>query len=103
MGEEAGLDPAGDLELLRGAAVGLDLLGGVEALALDLAADLVGAEEFEGVAVDVVEAGYGGTEDGLLRRVMEADAAVAPELVGGVDVLGDESDLGVAADEFVVL
>src|SRR5271170_7069281 len=103
LGEEAGLDLSRDLELLCGAAFGLDFFNRGEALALDLAGDLVGAEEFEGVAVNVVEAGYGGAEDGALWRVVEADAAFLPELVGGVDVLGDKADLGVAADESVVL
>lgn len=31
------------------------------------------------------------------------DAAAAPKFVGGVDVFGDEGDLGGAADELVVL
>ena len=60
--------------------------GCLAALAFDLASDLVGAEEFEGVSVDVVEAGDGSSEEGLLGWVVEADAAVAPLLVGGVDV-----------------
>ena len=59
LGEEAGLDLAGDLELLCGAAFGLDLCGGSLALLLDLAGDLVGADQFEAVAVDVVKAGEG--------------------------------------------
>jgi len=33
---------------------------------------------------------------------VELDAATAPELEGGVDVFGDEGDLGAAADEFVI-
>jgi hypothetical protein len=103
LGEEAGLDLLGDLELLGGAALRLEAFGGVAALALDLASDLAGAEEFEGVAIDVVEAGDGGSEEGLLGRVMEPHTAVVPELIGGVDVFGEKADLGVASDELVVL
>ena len=86
-----------------GATLGLYFLKGEVALAFDLAGDLIGAEELEGVVVDVVEAGDGGSEEGLLRRVMEADATVAPEFIGGVDVFGYEADLGGATDELVVL
>ena len=103
LGEEAGLNLLGDLELLGGAAFGLDFLGCDLALLLDLAGELVGADEFEAVAVDVLEAGEGDSEDGLLRRLMKVDAMALPELVGGVDVFGDEADLGVAADEAVFL
>ena len=71
------------------------------ALLLDLAGELVGADQFEAVAVDVLKAGESDPEDGLLRRLVEADAESLPELVGGVDVLGEEADLGVAADEAV--
>src|SRR5882757_8105767 len=49
--EEAGLDLAGDLELLCGAAVGLDLCGGNLALLFDLAGELVCANQFETVAI----------------------------------------------------
>jgi hypothetical protein len=103
LGEETGLDLLGDFELLGGAAFGLEAFGGVTALGLDLASDLIGAEELEGIAVDVVEAGDGGSEEGLLGRVMEAHAAVVPEFIGGVDVLGEKADLSVASDELVVL
>ncbi len=34
-----------------------------------------------------------------LGRLIEADAAAGPEIVGGVDVFGDEGDLGGLADE----
>ena len=92
----------GYFELLRAAALCFDAFGCLAALTLDLAGDLVGAEEFEGVAVDVVEAGDDASEEGLLGRVMKADAASGPLLVGGVDVFGEEAYLGVASDEFVV-
>ena len=66
LGEETGLNLPGDLKLLCGATFGLDFFDCVAALALDLASDRVGAEEFEGVAVDVVEACDGGSEDGAV-------------------------------------
>src|SRR6202035_3592585 len=97
--EEAGLDLAGDLELLCGAALGLDLRGGNLAFVLDLAGELVGANQFETVAIEILKAGEGDSEDGLLRRLVKAHAEPLPELVGGVDVLGEEADLRFAADE----
>ena len=84
--EEAGLDLFGDLEFLSCAAFGLDLLRGEQALLFDLAGELVGADEFKGVAVDVLEASVGCAEECLLGRLVKADALSAPELVGGVDV-----------------
>ena len=46
-----------------------------------------------------MEAGEGDPEDGLLWRLVKAHAKFLPELVGDVDVLGEETDLGLAADE----
>ena len=66
-------------------------LGRDLALLLDLAGELVGADELEAVAVDVLEAGEGDAEDGLLGRLVKAYAVALPEFVGGVDVFGDES------------
>ena len=97
--EETGLDLLGDLELLCGAALGLDLFGGDLTLLFDFAGELVGADQLEAVAVDVLKTGEGDAEDRLLWRLVEAHAVLLPELVGGVDVLGDEADLSVAADE----
>ena len=99
--EEAGLDLAGDLELLCGAAVGLDFCGGDLALLLDLAGELVSADQLEAVAVHVLETSKGDSEDGLLRRLVKAHAVLLLELVGGVDVLREEADLRVATDETV--
>jgi hypothetical protein len=101
LGEEAGLDLAGDLEFLRGAAVGLDLRRCSLAFLLNFAGKLVGADQLEAVAVDILKAGEGDPEDSLLRRLVKTHTVPLPELVGGVDVFGDEADLGVAADEMV--
>ena len=100
--EEAGLDLLCDLELLGGAALGLEFLGGDEALLLDLAGELVVADQFEDVAVDVLETGVGCAEERLLGRLMEADALSLPEFVGGIDVFRDEAYLCVATDEAVL-
>jgi hypothetical protein len=99
--KEAGLDLAGDLELLCGTAIGFDLRDGELAFLLDLAGEFIGANQLETVAVDVLKAGKGDPEDRLLRWLVKAHTMSLPELVGGVDVLGDETDLGFAADETV--
>ena len=101
--EEAGLDLAGDLKLLGGAAIGLDFFGRTATLLLDLAGKVVGADQFKTVAVDVLETGERDPEDGLLGRLVKAHTESQPELIGGVDVLGEEADLGVAADEAVLI
>ncbi len=51
--EEPRLDFAGDLQLLFETALGFDALGGGAALVFDEAAHFVGAEELEGIAIDV--------------------------------------------------
>src|SRR6202035_2627681 len=50
-------------------------------------------------AIEILKAGEGDSEDGLLRRLVKAHAEPLPELVGGVDVLGEEADLRFSADE----
>ena len=102
LGKEARLDLLGYFELLRAAALRFDAFGCLAALTLDLASDLVGAEELEGVSVDVVEASDNASEESLLGWVMKADATSVPLLVGGVDVFREEAYLGIASDELVV-
>ena len=99
LGEETGLDLLGDLELLGGAAIGFDLLGCDVSLLLDLARELVGADQLESVAVEVLKAGESDAEDGLLWRLAKVHTMALPEVVCGVDVFGEEADLRVASDE----
>src|SRR5262249_28068069 len=101
LGEETGLNLLGDLEFLGGAAIGLNLFCGDSPLLLDLAGELVGTDKLEAVSIDVLKAGEGYAEDGLLGWLVKAHALLVPEFIGGVDVFRDEADLGVAADEAV--
>ena len=125
--EEARLDPRGNFDFLRGAVLGVEALLLGAALGFDSLGDFIEAHEREEVSVWVAEAaedaspdGAGGIVRGIgmfaivrqdayamlealeARRAGEIYAAGAPFAEFGGDVFGDESNVGVAADEFVV-
>ena len=115
LGEKTALDFVGDFEFLDGATVEFEFGGGGAALGFEGVGDFVEADEGEGVAIGVAEAGGDAAPDGgffaeqrgldgaagcvgvgrieldaaQARGVLEADAAFGPFLVFGENVLGD--------------
>ena len=128
LGKKAALDFVGDFQFLGGAAFGFEFGGGGAALGLEGVRDFVEADEGEGVAVGVAEAGgdaapdggffaeEGGLDSGAdgarfgielntaqAGSLLEADAPFGPFLVFCQDVFGDEHHARGPADELVVL
>ncbi len=125
LGEEPGLHLPGDRELVDGAALRFELVGGGAPLGFHGMSDLVEADEGEGIPVGVAKAGEDAAPHGLLvaehpgrrsestrRRVVldppeprsahEADPLPRPLLEPAGHVGGDEHDMGGAADEPVL-
>ena len=128
LGEKAALDFVGNFQFLGGAAFEFEFGGGGAALGFEGVSDFVEADEEEGVAVKIAEAGRdaapdvsflaeeGGLDSGAdgarfgvelnaaeTRSLLESDAAFGPFLVFCEDVFGDEHHARGPADELVVL
>src|SRR5579864_4360562 len=101
--KQASLHALGDFQFLRGAALGFELLFGKAALGFDFADKVVAADEGKRVAVEIVEAGEDSAPERGLRRVMEANAALAPFLEFRHDVFGDQHGVAAAANQLVFL
>lgn len=123
MWEEMRLDLLGNFQFLGGATLGFLFFCDGAAFCFDGASDLIKADEGVGVAVRILETRKDSTPDrGSIgggrflgpRRVnlsaifkvaqtrvdVKNNAAPAPFAKFQEDILGDEGDLGVAADEF---
>jgi len=123
--EETGLHLLGNFEFLSSTALGFQLFGDSAAMCFDLVSDFIEADEGEGIAVRILEPSKNTTPNGRgfgcgrgrflgmprehldtmlqaakARSDLERNATAAPVAELGKDILGDEGDLGVAADEF---
>src|SRR5271165_5447426 len=101
LGKESSLYLFRDLELLGDAALRFCFLGHCAALRLDGASHFVEADQREGIAVEVFEAGENNAPE--LRDGEKLDAPARPFPVAGDDIVGHEDDIGGAANEFELL
>ncbi len=127
LGEESRLDPRGNFDFLRRAVLGVEAFLMGASLGFDSMGDFIEADEGEEIAVGIAETAEDAAPDGASRivggigmrgivsqdanAVLEAlkprcageiHAASAPFTEFGGDVFGDERDVSVASDEFVV-
>src|SRR5271154_2645368 len=101
--EESGLHLLCNFQLLGGAPFNFQLLGNCAALPFDLAAHLVGGDQFKGVSINIGEGGKGPAPKLLLRRLGKMHSAAAPQLISCIDVLSDKANVRWPPDKLVVL
>ena len=93
----------GNFELLSRAAFSFQLFRGCPALRLDFTNEVIAAHEGKGVSIQIVEAGENPAPESCLRRVIEANTALAPLLEFGTDILGHQHDVPGAPDQLMLL
>src|SRR5690242_4240900 len=101
--KQPGLDLFCDFQLLGKAPFRFEPLSIRAALRLNLAAHLIGAEQFKRVSIRVTKDRHRATPQLRLRRMNKTHSAALPQIIGRKDVFRDEPDLRRPADELVTL
>jgi hypothetical protein len=101
--KEPGLHLLCYFQFLGGAAFGFYLLGERAALRFNSTCQFIEAGEPEGVSIHNFKSCEDSAPCWNLRRRVKANATLAPFVVFGVDIFGDEVELAIATDEFVCL